>query len=139
MYDQCVDVLPDEIADDDAPAGSKDDGAPSATADDDESSADGGDVETGVEDLESFVYGPPGVERLLVANDGRIWQSDIVERCDASGSSVSRWLDDMEDDDRISRVQVGREKLVMLPDECPDLADEGFPSDEGDSLPSGRV
>jgi len=54
------------------------------------------------------------VRRLLSAHDGRLKQSQIVEATEWSKSKVSRLLSTMEDDDRITRIRLGRENLVCL-------------------------
>ena len=54
------------------------------------------------------------VRRLLSAHDGRLKQSQIVEATEWSKSKVSRLLSAMEDDDRITRIRLGRENLVCL-------------------------
>lgn len=63
---------------------------------------------------------PHGLEettviRLAESNGGRIYQSSIVDDVDASKATVSRVLCSMEEDGAISRVEVGRQKLVCLP------------------------
>lgn len=53
------------------------------------------------------------VKRLLEQKSGRMKQSMIVARTDWSASKVSRLLSSMEDEDRIERVRIGREKVVV--------------------------
>ncbi|GGL21561.1 hypothetical protein GCM10009037_01070 [Halarchaeum grantii] len=55
------------------------------------------------------------VERLLREHGGRMRQASIVEETDWSKSKVSMLLSEMEADDRISRLRVGRENVVSLP------------------------
>lgn len=75
---------------------------------------------------------PPEFIVWLVRNDGgRTWQSDLVATTGWSKSTVSRYLDGLESDGTIERVQVGRQKLVALPGEMPDTVptSDGSPAD----------
>lgn len=63
--------------------------------------------------LEEFVVA------LLEDRDGRLKQRALVDRLDWSKATVSRLLQDMEDDGRIVRVELGREKTVYFPDQAP--------------------
>ncbi|AQL44650.1 hypothetical protein BV210_17955 (plasmid) [Halorientalis sp. IM1011] len=56
------------------------------------------------------------VLRLLTAKGGRIRQSSVVERTDWSPAKVSRLLTRMEKRNRIDRVRMGREKIVVSGD-----------------------
>lgn len=60
------------------------------------------------------------VHQLLRENDGRIKQSEVVERTDWSKAKVSRTLASMEDKGEISRTRIGRENVVTPPDEEPE-------------------
>lgn len=53
---------------------------------------------------------------LLHANDGRLWQRDIVDALDVSKATVSRRLSELETSERISRLEFRGEKIVTLPD-----------------------
>jgi hypothetical protein len=64
------------------------------------------------------------VERLLEANGGRLRQSQIVEETDWSKAKVSRVLSTMDSDDRIRKVRVGRENLVVAPGDEPEIIEE---------------
>ncbi|WP_435096378.1 helix-turn-helix transcriptional regulator [Halarchaeum sp. P4] len=65
------------------------------------------------------------VKRLLRDHGGRMRQVSIVEETDWSKSKVSMLLSDMEEDDEISRIRVGRENVVSLPGHEPSTsADE---------------
>lgn len=57
---------------------------------------------------------------LLRANDGCLKQTELVELTGASKATVSRWLADMEAEDRIERVRFGRENVVCLAGMAPD-------------------
>ncbi|MFO7832725.1 MAG: helix-turn-helix domain-containing protein [Halohasta sp.] len=71
------------------------------------------------------------VRRLLSAHDGRLKQSQIVEATEWSKSKVSRLLSSMEDDDRITRIRLGRENLVCLRGhEPPDISPSWTESDD---------
>jgi len=68
------------------------------------------------------------VIELLEENGGRMKQVDIVDQTEWSKSKVSMLLSDMEDDDEISKLRVGRENIISLAGEEPDAA--GSPFDE---------
>lgn len=61
------------------------------------------------------------IERLLASADGPIEQQLVVEYTGWSPATVSRKLSAMERDDRITRIRVGRKKLVCLADAEPEL------------------
>jgi len=67
---------------------------------------------------------------LLEDRGGRMKQVDIVEVTDWSKSKVSMLLSDMEEDDRISRLRVGRENIVSLAGNEPDAAGSPFDDEE---------
>ena len=56
------------------------------------------------------------IVHLLRANDGRLWQRDIVDTLDVSKATVSRRLSNLETNGRISRLEFRGEKIVTLPD-----------------------
>ena len=56
------------------------------------------------------------VERLLDRNDGRMRQADIVDETGWADAKVSQLLSTMVDDDQISKLRIGRENLITLPD-----------------------
>lgn len=60
-------------------------------------------------------YVPPKVKvmRLIIHNEGSVWQSDLVEECEWSAAKTSRLLSDMERDGQIRRTEIGREKVVF--------------------------
>jgi len=78
--------------------------------------------------LEEFVVA------LLEERDGRLKQSALVDRLDWSKATVSRLLRDMEDDDRIVRIEIGREKTVYFPDQAPGR--DPFARVDGDEVPT---
>jgi uncharacterized membrane protein len=54
------------------------------------------------------------VIELLVANDGRMKQSEIVRETDWSKAKVSRLLSTMEARGEVAKLSVGRENVVSL-------------------------
>ncbi len=74
------------------------------------------------------------VERLLDRNDGRMRQADIVDETGWSDAKVSQLLSSMADDDQISKLRIGRENLITLPDvDAVGNDDDGADSAEGDA------
>ncbi|WP_323677047.1 hypothetical protein [Halorubellus sp. PRR65] len=67
---------------------------------------------------------------LLEDHGGRMRQVNIVDETGWSKSKVSMLLSDMEDDDQISKLRVGRENIVSLDGHEPDVA--GSPFDDPD-------
>jgi hypothetical protein len=76
------------------------------------------------------------VLELLNDNGGRMRQSNIVEETDWSKSKVSMLLSEMEDDDSISKLRVGRENIVSLAGHEPDAV--GSPFDDEDDADDER-
>jgi uncharacterized membrane protein len=70
------------------------------------------------------------VQNLLESNGGRMRQSEIVEETDWSKSKVSMLLSDMEDEDEITKLRVGRENLISLPGHEPEAAGSPFEDEE---------
>uniref|UniRef100_A0A7D5KFX0 Helix-turn-helix domain-containing protein n=2 Tax=Natrinema halophilum TaxID=1699371 RepID=A0A7D5KFX0_9EURY len=68
---------------------------------------------------DEFVTDRERVRQLLRENDGRMKQSAIVESVDWSKAKVSRLLADLEEDDQVTKLRLGRENLVCLPGEEP--------------------
>ncbi len=64
---------------------------------------------------EEFVTDQERVRQLLRENGGRMKQSRIVDSVDWSKAKVSRLLADLEDDDQVTKLRLGRENLVCLP------------------------
>ncbi|MDS0475084.1 hypothetical protein [Natrinema sp. 1APR25-10V2] len=64
---------------------------------------------------EEFVTDQERVCQLLRENGGRMKQSRIVDSVDWSKAKVSRLLADLEDDDQVTKLRLGRENLVCLP------------------------
>ncbi len=59
------------------------------------------------------------VQQLVSENGGRMKQSKIVDSVDWSKAKVSRLLAELEEDGRITKLRLGRENLVCLPDHEP--------------------
>ena len=59
------------------------------------------------------------VARLLEANGGRMKQAAIVTETGWSNAKVSQLLSEMDDNDEIEKLRIGRENLITLPDVDP--------------------
>lgn len=57
------------------------------------------------------------IEQLLVRNDGRMKQADIVAETGWSNAKVSQLLSAMDETGRVDKLRIGRENLISLPDE----------------------
>lgn len=57
------------------------------------------------------------VERMLDHNGGRMKQANIVKETGWSNAKVSQLLSQMDEDERIDKLRIGRENLISLPDE----------------------
>lgn len=64
------------------------------------------------------------VQQLLAEHDGRLRQREVSELTRLSDSTTSRLLSEMEEDDQIIRISVGREKIVCLPSAAPEIGAE---------------
>lgn len=69
------------------------------------------------------------VHELLETSGGRVYQSDIASAAEWSSAKVSYVLSDMEANGSIVRYQVGRQKIVCLPGEEPDVISSEAPND----------
>lgn len=65
------------------------------------------------------------IMRILRSRNGKMKQTEIVEQSPWSKAKVSRRLSRMEDDGRISRIQVGRQKVVMENSRAPQFGVAG--------------
>jgi hypothetical protein len=70
------------------------------------------------------------VLQLLDENGGRMKQVSIVEETDWSKSKVSMLLSDMEEEDQISKLRLGRENIISLAGQEPEAAGSPFEDDE---------
>ncbi|THE65260.1 hypothetical protein D8Y22_08635 [Salinadaptatus halalkaliphilus] len=59
------------------------------------------------------------VHRLLKQNGGRMKQANIVTETGWSNAKVSQLLSQMDDDDEIEKLRIGRENLITLPEVDP--------------------
>lgn len=66
-------------------------------------------------DEEVIVSSADRIERLLDEHGGRMRQAEIVDLLDWSKSKVSRVLSSMEEQDRVRKIRLGRENLIVLP------------------------
>ncbi|QLG26329.1 hypothetical protein HUG10_01685 [Halorarum halophilum] len=71
--------------------------------------------------------------QLIEEHGGTLPQKEFTEFTNLSNSTISRLLQEMEDDGRIVRVQVGRENMVCLPEHAP--SDGLPPTDRAESPP----
>jgi hypothetical protein len=70
------------------------------------------------------------VVRMLREHGGRMKQVKIVEETGWSKSKVSMLLSDMEEDDTISKLRVGRENVISLAGHEPEAAGSPFDDEE---------
>ncbi|WP_198665731.1 helix-turn-helix transcriptional regulator [Haloprofundus halophilus] len=66
------------------------------------------------------------VLKMLQEESGRLRQSEIVDRTEWSKSKVSRLLSRMEEEGKLTKINVGRENVIALTDETPDWADSAL-------------
>ncbi|WP_224268862.1 helix-turn-helix transcriptional regulator [Haloprofundus salinisoli] len=66
------------------------------------------------------------VLQMLQEESGRVRQSEIVDRTEWSKSKVSRLLSRMEEEGKLTKINVGRENVIALTDETPDWADSAL-------------
>ncbi|RQG91613.1 hypothetical protein EA462_06590 [Natrarchaeobius halalkaliphilus] len=64
---------------------------------------------------EEIVTDRERIRTLLSENGGRMKQSNIVDSVDWSKAKVSRLLAELEEDDQVTKLRLGRENLVCLP------------------------
>ena len=98
-------------ADGDAAAGSSAAGTPGRT--DEESTSEPEPVDP------ELLSDEERVARLLEANGGRMKQAAIVTETGWSNAKVSQLLSEMDDNDEIEKLRIGRENLITLPDVDP--------------------
>ena len=78
-------------------------------------------AETRIEQPDDHAYIPDEtrVLNLLQESGGMTWQEEIRASFDWSPSKTSRRLSELEDSERVNRYQIGRRKVVCLPDQKP--------------------
>ncbi len=64
------------------------------------------------------------IEELLEQHDGKMKQREIVERTDWSKATVSRILSTMTEEERVVKMPVGRENVVILDGDEPSTRDD---------------
>lgn len=69
---------------------------------------------------QEFVTDEEKVVHLLARHGGYTWQGDVVTELDWSESKTSRTLSRMEEEDRVTRYQIGRRNVVCLPHREPE-------------------
>lgn len=81
------------------------------------------------------------VVRLLEDQGGQLPQQAFAEYTAWSDATISRLLQELEADEHVVRVAVGRQKVVYLPDHAPETGDDTSASDTStsDDTSSSRV
>ncbi|MFB6236002.1 MAG: helix-turn-helix transcriptional regulator [Halopenitus sp.] len=109
--------------------------AASRTTDGESASEEGVPDETADEPSvpdEAFLSDEDRVRKLLRENGGRMKQVRIVEETGWSKSKVSVLLSEMEEDDVISKLRVGRENVVSLDGHEPEAAKSPFDEEDAE-------
>lgn len=94
-------------------------------------SSTGGAAEPAVSD-EELLSDEDRVMQLLEESGGRMKQVNIVDETGWSKSKVSMLLSEMEDEDHISKLRVGRENIISLKGEEPEAAGSPFEQETED-------
>jgi hypothetical protein len=125
-------VTTDDDGSSDGPAGTVQPGTSSAdtSVESEAAGSEASPAEPAVTD-EELLTDEDRVVSLLEEHGGRMRQVNIVDETGWSKSKVSMLLSDMEDDDQISKLRVGRENIVSLDGHEPDVAGSPF-DDEND-------
>lgn len=87
--------------------------------------ADGADANPGPERDQPVLTDRERIEQLLDENGGRMKQADIVNSVEWSKAKVSRLLADLESDDEITKLRLGRENLICRPGSEPAASRSG--------------
>jgi hypothetical protein len=118
-------ALPGGDGDGGAAANSTADGGAGGGAAAGGAAASGGSPEPAVPD-EELLEDDERVMQLLEENGGRMKQVNIVDETGWSKSKVSMLLSDMEDEEQISKLRVGRENIISKKGMEPDAAGSPF-------------
>ena len=94
----------------------------SATAADDEAPSGVVEASTPPTARQSVRSDETVVRDLVADHGGRMFQGDVVDATEFSAATVSRLLNDLEDDDRVVRYRKGKRKVVVLPELHPEVA-----------------
>lgn len=94
-------------------------------------SSTGGSAEPAVSD-EELLSDEDRVIELLKESGGRMKQVNIVDETGWSKSKVSMLLSEMEDEEHISKLRVGRENIISLKGEEPEAAGSPFEQEPED-------
>ena len=94
--------------------------------------AEGGAAAAGAAEIsdEELLSDEDRVISMLEERGGRMKQVKIVEETGWSKSKVSMLLSDMEEDQQLSKLRVGRENIVSLAGHEPEAAKSPFDDDE---------
>lgn len=65
-------------------------------------------------EAEEYLTKEQWITRLLSEHDGMMWQGEIVGETGWTASTTSRVLAKLEDEERVVRQQIGRQKIVSL-------------------------
>lgn len=98
-------------------------GGPAAETNGGASAQEPDDPADAVEEVEmdlSLLSDEERVEHLLERHGGRMRQAKIVKETGWSDAKVSQLLSAMADDGRVTKLRLGRENLISLPDEADD-------------------
>ena len=88
--------------------------------------ADETDTITSTISKEDLISDEDRVLMLLQDNDGRMRQANIVHETDWSKSKVSMVLSEMDDEDLISKLRIGRENIISITGDEPEAARSPF-------------
>ncbi|MFC6826822.1 helix-turn-helix transcriptional regulator [Halopelagius fulvigenes] len=97
------------------PAGDSDENGDAVAGPIDPGPGDGGNADEDEVDV-SLLSDEERVEYLLEQNGGRMKQANIVKETGWSDAKVSQLLSAMADDGRVTKLRLGRENLISLPD-----------------------
>ena len=118
LSDEAADGGDDPSATDASAGGESDDTSPDPSTDGESDDADGAG--------EELLTDGERIRRLLLQSGGQMRQTALVSALPWSSSTVSRKLTELEERGEVSRIQVGRGKVVFYPGNEPDAAKSPF-------------